>query len=208
MVRKQTAPYYVVLSILLICAACKYKTKPPNTDLVLHGNPEIKNKAARAIFEEGLHFIELGDYGSARKRFFDANRACPDNPFILNAIGGTFSQTGSPDKGNTYFERALKLDSNYLITYANLGGSLNLTMRYEEAKQIFHLGLIRPTHDSLSRSSLFLNLANTYFLNKEYDSALVFLDSAKAHSGHSRIYGLALEAQAAINRKFPIPVKK
>jgi Tfp pilus assembly protein PilF len=174
-------------------------------NIILHGNSEISNKEAKAIFESGLRFVEQGDYGTARQRFFEANHECPNNPVILNAIGGTFSQTGNPDRGNTYFERALKLDSNFINSYTNFGSSLNLTMRFEEAKQIFRLGLARSLIDSFNRSSLFLNLANSYFLNKEYDSALIFIDSAKANSGHGRIYNLAVQAQSQINIRIPLP---
>lgn len=208
MKRKQSVPYHLVLVIFLICVSCRHKKPPHNVDIILHDNSQIPNKEARAIFESGLGFVEQGDYGAARRRFFEANHQCPNNPTILNAIGGTFSQTGSPDQGNTYFERALKLDSNFINSYINFGSSLNMMMRFEEAKQIFRLGLARPSIDSFNRSSLFLSLANSYFLDKDYDSASVFIDSAIKNSGHGRIYKLALQARGQINSRQPLPVKK
>jgi len=205
---KQTVPYYIVFITFFICASCKHKNAAPSIDIVLRGNLEISDKKARAIFERGLRFIEEGDYGTARKRFFEANRECPNNPTILNAIGSTFSQTGNPDLGNTYFERALKIDSNFINSYANFGASLNLTMRLDEAKQVLRLGLARDSKDSSNRSLLFLNLANSYFLNKEYDSALEFIDSTKRNAGHGRVYNLALQAQSEVNIRMPQPATR
>jgi tetratricopeptide (TPR) repeat protein len=188
--------------------SCKHKHTPPSTDVVLHHTPDIPDNEARVIFENGLHFIDQGNYGDARQCFFEANRKCPNVPVILNAIGATFSQTGNPQRGNTYFERALTIDSNFINSYPNLGASLNTMMRYEEAKHIFRLGLARTSMDSFNRSSLFLNLANSYFLEREYDSASVFLDSAKTNSRHGKVYNMAVRAQSEINGKTPLPVKK
>lgn len=206
--RKRTVPYYILLVLFFTCISCKYKNKPPNVDIVLHNNPDIPNKEAKVLFERGLSCIEQGDYGGARRCFSEANHECPNVPVILNGIGSTFSQTGNPALGNTYFERALKIDSDFMHSYTNMGASLNLLSQFENAKEIFRLGLARPSATKFYRSELFLNLANSYYLEGEYDSALVFIDSAKMNSRHGKIYDLAVQAQIAINRKMPLPATK
>jgi len=208
MKRKQAVLFSAVLVPFLICVSRRHKKPTRNVEIILRDNSGIPNKEARTIFENGLRLVEQGDYGAARLRFSEANQVCPNNPTILNAIGGTFSQTGSPKQGNEYFERALKLDSNFINTYSNFGSSLNQMMRFEEARQIFRLGLTRPSIDSFGRSSLFLNLANSYFLEKEYDSASAFVDSAITNSRHGRIYKLAIQARGQINSRSPLPAKK
>jgi Tfp pilus assembly protein PilF len=167
---KQILLFPIFLISLLDCCSCKQRRTPPSVDVVLHQNLDIPDKEARDIFGKGLHFIEQGKYSDARQCFFDANRKCPNIPVIINAIGSTFSQTGNPERGNTYYERALKIDSSFINSYSNYGASLNSMMRCEEAKHIFRLGLARPSLDSFNRSSLFLNLANSYFLEKDNDS--------------------------------------
>jgi Tfp pilus assembly protein PilF len=206
--RKQTFPYYILLIPLFLCGNCRNKRTARDEDIILRGGSAISNKEAREIFEIGLHSVEQGDYGTARQRFLEADHACPNNPEILNSIGGTYTQTGNPERGISYFARALKIDSNYINSYANFGASLNHIMRFEDAKQIFRRGLGRPSDNRYERSVLFLNLANSYFSEKEYDSALVFIDSAKKYSGRGRVYELALKAQSQINVKMPQPATR
>jgi len=205
---KLTPTYLLILIPFLLLVSCKHSRKAPSIDLIGHDVPDIPNQEARALFQSGLNDIEKRDYGAARESFSEANKICPNNPEILNGIGATFSQTGNPTRGIEYFERALKIDSNFFHAYANLGASLNQMGQFAEAKRIFNLGLARPKANRFYRSEILFNLANSYYQEEDYDSSLVFLDSAKRTSGPGKMYDMVIRAENDIHSKMPLPIKR
>lgn len=81
---------------------------------------------------------------------------------ILNAVGNTLDRIGDRQKGFTYYEKALQVDSSFIKTYLDFGCSLNNAGRYNKAEKIWKLGLIRKPLTYFDRSSHLLNLAYSY----------------------------------------------
>jgi len=156
-----------------VLPSCRHEDKKSlhDYDVISHKDNDIPNKEASAYFEKGLQYVEKEDYANAKNAFIKADDACPNTPVILNAIGNTIIHTDIPENGAPYYERA---------------------------KHIFYLGLARPSTYKTDRRALFLNLAYSYCLEKEYNQALIFLDSAKSGANHDQIYNAAEEADKLI----------
>lgn len=208
MLPQKNLPYHLTIILLLFFASCAHRQSGQNADIIWHGSSQIPIKEARAIFDEGIHFVEQGDYGNARRCFSKANRECPNIPIVLDALGNISAKTGDPEKGITYYARALNIDSDFVNSYTNWGSALDIILQFEQAKGIARLGLARPSFDKYDRASLFYSLASTYFLEKQYDSALIFIDSAKRNSGHGRIYDLATKTEIQVKSKMSLPAGK
>lgn len=184
--------------------SCEHRNKKdvPYYDLVLHKDNHIPNKEANDYFEKGLQCIERRDYANAKNAFLHADHICPNMPVILNAIGNSTAYTEVPENAIPYYEKALEVDSTFIKTYVNFGCCLNNMRDYERAKHIFNLGLTRPSAYKTDRRALFLDLANSYFLEKNYEKALILLDSARAGGYHDQINNLAEIAARNIRTKY------
>ena len=194
--------WFLYVLLLESLVSCKHNSKKHGHfytyDIVFHKDNHIPNKEASEYFEKGLQYVDKGNYENAKNAFIKADHACPNMPVILNAIGNTIIETEIPEDAMPYYEKALKVDSTFIKTYINFGCCLNSMRNYERAKHIFYLGLARPITYKTDRRALFLDLANSYYFEREYTQALAFLDSAKAGPSHDQIYDAAEEAERHI----------
>ncbi len=192
--------YFIFFGLFV---ACKSKKDNHTYDLVLHNNNHIPSEKASKYFERGLQYVEKGDFKNAELCFLQADKVCPNTPVILNAIGNAIVRIEPPEHGLPYYEKALKADSSFVKTYVNFGCCLNDMRDYERAKHILYLGLSMPCNYKTDRRALFLNLANSYYFEKDYRKALTLLDSAKSGFTHDQVSDMADEFEKKIRTNFP-----
>src|ERR1700722_12626135 len=183
----------------LILLSCRSKSGSDIRNVVLHNDNHIPDKRANEYFETGLQYVQRENYGKAKTYFEKADRICPNLPVILNAIGNCYCGMNFPDHGAPYFEHALKADSDFVKTYINYGNCLNGINDYAKAKEIFYLGLARNSPYAIDRHMLLINLARTYYFQRDKDKALQMLDSVTADTIHDQAYPVAVDMKKQLN---------
>jgi tetratricopeptide (TPR) repeat protein len=195
--------FFSFLAAMLSC-----KSKEQHGDRIINTrlrDIHLPNKEAENDFNKGLYFIRQENYSAAKDFFLQADEESPNTPVILNAIGNCMDRTGNAQQGFTYFKKAMQIDSNFTTTYVNYGCSLNNCRRFDEAEKIFRLGLIKRSLSPFDRTSLYLNLANTYYQRDENEKALSLLDSAKMGLTNRRIYNDIIQFENQIKREAHYP---
>jgi tetratricopeptide (TPR) repeat protein len=191
--------------LLAVMFACKAKKKGSNIVDVSLGEIHLPNQEAENDFNKGLFYIRQENYSAAKDFFLRADEESPNTPIILNAIGNCLDRTGNPSQGFIYFKKALQIDSNFMRTYVNYGCSLNNSRRFDEAETIFRLGLRKRPMISLERSSLYCNLADTYYHRSQNAIALSLLDSAKMGLSSNRLYDVIVKFENKIKHTTYLP---
>ncbi|MCC6145755.1 MAG: tetratricopeptide repeat protein, partial [Candidatus Hydrogenedentes bacterium] len=75
-----------------------------------------------------------------------ANELAPENALVLNNLGHTYLQLEQFPQAETALKRAVAISPRYL-GYANLGASLKLQGKYEEAITVYRESMeLNPTH--------------------------------------------------------------
>jgi tetratricopeptide (TPR) repeat protein len=161
---------------MLSCKSKEHGDTLINTGL---GEIHLPNQEAENDFNKGLFYIRQENYSAAKHFFLMADEESPNTPVILNAIGNSMERVGDTLQGLTYFKKAMRIDSNFLKTYVNYGCALNNCRRYDEAEEIFRIGLSKRSLPPFDRTLLYLNLANSYYYRDQNDNAIALLDSAK-----------------------------
>ena len=187
-------------------SSCKQKdTSDAYYKVILDNNNNgIKDSFANYMFEEGLNYVRNQDYRNAKKCFLKANKAYPNSPVILNALGNVVAMTeGFPD-AYSFFKKAFDTDSSYIRTYINYGGYLNVARQYEDAKKIFYLGFEHKPKYKIDSCFLYMCLANSFDGLNQCSQALSFLDSAKQGLNDTAILNkiTSLEKQIKLSESF------
>lgn len=160
---KKTSYIFLIIWTFISCTGkrkenIKYKTE--SRDVLFFENSGIKNEQAREIFVEGLKYIEIENFESAKKKFIESDEIESKNPTILNAISQAEIRLGNAQKSNEILFKTLMIDSTYLPTYINLGQNYMQLRDYEKAKEILLKGRKFATDKNLHmKSVLFLNLS-------------------------------------------------
>jgi tetratricopeptide (TPR) repeat protein len=171
-------------TFFLICCTSAFvscKEKDHGAQIINTGLRDVTlpNKEAENDFNKGLSYVRQENYTAAKDFFMRADEESPNTPVILNAVGNCLDRCGQALEGFKYYKKALRIDSNYIETYANFGASLNNIDSFDEAEAIFRIGLIKKPSPSFQRSRLYFNLAYSYNALGQWDSALSVLDRAK-----------------------------
>jgi len=151
----------------------KYKTE--SREVLFFENSGIKNEQAREIFIEGLDYVEIENFESAKRKFIQADEIESKNPIILNAISQTEIRLGNVAKSNEILLKTFLIDSLYLPTYVNLGQNYMQIRDYEKAKEILLKGKKLSTNKNLHmKSVLLLNLSIAYNNLGDFKSGLKY----------------------------------
>jgi tetratricopeptide (TPR) repeat protein len=193
-----------LFAFLAVMLSCKPKKKGDHIITTGLNDIHLPNREAEGNFNKGLYYVRQEEYSTAKDFFERADEESPNTPIILNAIANCLDRTRDELKGFTYYKKALQIDSSYIWTYINYGASLNNVRRYDQAEKVFRLGLNRRPLSPSERSSLYLNLANTYYKRNQNETALSILDSAKTGPINSRLYDGIVQFEKQIIRESPM----
>lgn len=143
-----------------------------------------------------------------------AQQACPKEPSVYFDLGLAFQAKGEPDKARTYFEKAVKLRSNYSEAYLQLGNLAFDRKEYAKALGYYekaldnelyttphfaHFNIARVHHEQKSFTKAEKEYAQAIRLVPDYSDAhyfmgVLFLDrgemeSAKKSLAKAVLYG-------------------
>lgn len=120
---------------------------------------------------------ERGDIYMARKLYRDAIETymqAPPTAQMLNKIGIAYHQLADIDTAGKYYQRAIKLDPQFVDAINNLGTIYYSKKSYRRAINEFHKVLrVKP-----EAASTWANLANAYFERKQYELSTEALQKA------------------------------
>jgi tetratricopeptide (TPR) repeat protein len=190
--------FFAFWAAMLSCKSKRHGDRIINTGL---SDIHLPNQEAENDFNKGLFYIRQENYSAAKHFFLMADEESPNTPVILNAIGNTMERVGDTLQGLTYFEKAMRIDSNFFKTYVNYGCALNNCSRYDEAEKIFRIGLSKRSLPPFDRTLLYLNMANSYYGRDQNDNAIALLDSAKIGLTNPSFYNQIEQFENRVKRE-------
>jgi tetratricopeptide (TPR) repeat protein len=164
----------VLFCLLVCCFSCKREVNnqqedartinEDNRDIIHHQNENIINDDARNYFNQGLSFINEGNYKESEYFFSKANELEPDNIIILDALANLEMKVGSFEKALKMYENNIKQYPTYFNSYSNYSSLLAYNNEYQKAIEILNIGEEYLPNDSFKVSIYYLNLA-FYYMN-------------------------------------------
>ena len=125
-------------------------------------------------------YIDLGIYFIEQKRFGDAISIAEEGLKVKEThmlywiIGRVAMERGNLDKAKEYFEKGNALNSEFFISYNDLGITLMKLKRYGEANAAFSVALaINPDSAEVNN-----NMALCYLLTEKFKEALIYAEKA------------------------------
>lgn len=192
---KKVSYLFVIIFAFISCTEkrkenIKYKTE--SKDVLFFENSGIKKEQAREIFVDGLKFVEIKNFESAKEKFIKADEIENKNPIILNAISQAEIRLGNAQKSNEILLNIIIIDSTYLPTYVNLGQNYMQLRDYKKAKEILLKGIKFATNKNLHfKSVLFLNLSITFNNLGDYKNGLKYSMAAIEISQNKKLTDFA-----------------
>ncbi len=116
------------LIILLFCCltivACASKT-------------EHQIKIGQDTKELGEAYINQGNYTAALRKLLEAEKIIPDDPYLHYDLGFTYMAKNRYGLAQKHFEKAIKLNPEYIPAKNSLGGALLKQEKWDEAIACF-----------------------------------------------------------------------
>jgi tetratricopeptide (TPR) repeat protein len=132
---------------------------------------QIKSSIPEVNSYLGSIFRLKKDYELARINCEKGVKSNPQSPITNIHMGILETEMGNYEKASKYFKRAMLVDNQNAMAYANYCGSLAKENKVNVAIQIGLEGLSINNKDP----NLLNNLGNAYLLNKDYEKAAKFL---------------------------------
>ena len=144
-------------------------------DFYFNGPTNVMRPSSGSILvEAGKRQFEAHQFEEARKSFEQAMRVEPENAFIYNALGVTYTQLRQWSIATGLFAQAIELKPDYTAAYFNRGVAYHNAGRYELAVQDFSWAIEQEPFDPLV-----LDLrGKAYFSLNDYKQAKTDFDSA------------------------------
>ena len=92
-------------------------------------------ETAKALFFEGLRFLEADDFASAEARFAQALELVPGRASILNNLSAVKLRLEKFTEAEEFARQAVAADDKSSDAWTNLGNALNATQRQTPSGQ-------------------------------------------------------------------------
>lgn len=140
-------------------------------------------ETAKALFFEGLRFLEADDFASAETRFAQALELVPGRTSILNNLSAVKLRLEKFAEAEEIARQAVALDDKSPDAWVNLGNALHATERPAEAVAAYD----RALHCDASCFVALLNKAVSLLALKSFDDALLACNQAvKLNPNHAQ----------------------
>jgi type IV pilus assembly protein PilF len=122
------------------------------------------------FLNKGISYIAMGQYNSALKDFFEAEKYYPGNPKVHYYLGMSYHRKGMKDKAIEEFKEAISLDEQYSEAHNYLGTLYSDSGLWDQAIDEFGKALNNPIYDTPSMA--LYNMAWAYYSKKDDKTAL------------------------------------
>ena len=140
---------------------------------------EIQDDYLLAYEELGLYyFVVVHNYDATIKYLHKAIELKSVNNMVYFAIGAAYYNKGDYKSAILPFEKAIDLNYQDSITlYQKIGRTYMYNGKYERAREYFQKQM-KLSSDSIVKADANMNLGSTYFMQKKYDLAIAFFNTA------------------------------
>lgn len=122
---------------------------------------KAEEKSDKPLIEKALADFEKKKYADALEKLKEAEKATPDDPFVLNLIGAAYTKQKEYDTAKTYFEKAISQNPDFFPARFNLGEILFLQKQYPQALGFFTNMLREAPGNELLQFKVVLSLIMT-----------------------------------------------
>lgn len=130
-------------------------------------NPQMAN----AYYKIGVAYLNENKIQQAFVEFQKAYEINPHDKEVLNAIGIIYLlHFDELQKAAEYFEKAVKVDSDYSEAYNNLGVAHQKMEHFETAISFYKKALLNLM--SRTPENAYINMGTSYYRLKNYESAI------------------------------------
>jgi len=143
----------------------------------LFKNGWIKDSIASLTFDLASEQSAKNNHIKAKSLYEKADSIDPNNKIILNALGNETAELAQFEKSYEYYEKSLKIDSTYSLTYLNYGVALNKNKEFDRAIAIYNSGL-NYEQDSERKGYFFYNIANVYYKMNDFSNSKIYNNKA------------------------------
>src|SRR5690606_10686548 len=143
------------------------------------GNEKFESKKAEDICNEGIRYVEMGEFLKAEVKFKQALTYEPNNPTILNNLGNFEDYMGYKEKAIAFYKEAFTAsDSSYFNAAYNLGRMYCKSGEYVESEKILNYLIDNFKEPQFQSASSYL-LANVYLQLKNCEKAKIHYQKSK-----------------------------
>ena len=178
----------IVISLLAIVSCNSRNTEITNKirseSVFNYGDTNIKNKKAYILFDSALSMAESNKYPEARDLLGQANKIEPNNLDIINSTGNVKNALHQFDSAIYFYNLSLSIDSSYLYTYTNYGYAFSTYGRYQDALNIYFMGL-KHKKDTIGIDMIYINIACAYRYIGNCDEAKKYAELSVSRSKNS-----------------------
>jgi len=128
---------------------------------VLPSCQKAEEKSDQTLVERALADFEKKKYAEALAKLQEAEKATPDDPFILNLIGAAYTKQKDYANAKTYFDKSLALNPDFFPARFNVGEILFLQKQYPQALGFFTDMLRQAPGNELLQFKVVLSLIMT-----------------------------------------------
>tara|TARA_R110001583_G_C5460440_1_gene391856 strand:+ start:56 stop:664 length:609 start_codon:yes stop_codon:yes gene_type:complete len=193
--------------IILTFSSCKTETEKiisKNSGdseiyyLDLFKNGGINDSIASLTFDLASEQSAKNNHVKAKNLYKKANSIEPNNKIILNALGNETAELSEFKKSYEYFEKSLKIDSTFSLTYMNYGVALNKNKEFDRAIDIYNSGL-NYEQNSEQKGYFYYNIANVYYKMNDYKNSNKYNNKALELVKDKKVREDILELKNAIS---------
>jgi tetratricopeptide (TPR) repeat protein len=145
----------------LVCAGC-----PPKIVRVPVSSEDLIK--SNEVSAEGDVAFNRKDYYPALIKYLEASRLNPNNEYLFNRLGITYSQLKLYDEAVHAFQRSIALNPKYPYCINNLGATFFARKEHNKAEKYFKKAIKMKGNEA----SFYMNLGVLYFEKKKRDKAI------------------------------------
>jgi len=136
-------------------------------------SPENIQKASQ-LTQEGDQFFIRKEYYPALAKYIEASRLNPNNEYIFNKMGISYSALGFYREAEQAIERSIGLNPKYFYAYNNLGTVYFAQNDLKRAEKLFRTAIKM----SSKVASFYVNLGQVYLERGDFPKALEVIRKA------------------------------
>lgn len=136
---------------------------------------EVQVKVTNKDIQSASEASKLGDAAFSRKDFYaalvkylESLQLNPNNAYVCNTLGITYSQLRYFDRASDAFSRSIRLNPKYAYPYNNLGSILLAQSSLKKAEKYFRKAISLKGNEA----SFHLNMGSLFLERKRRDKAM------------------------------------
>lgn len=167
-----------VLVLVFVGVAVSLPNQPVNHETLKAAREKLETERlekAKKYFDDGMKYIENGQFAQAKDKFEELLRLTPDDDKVYFQLGIVYNNLKEYNKAKAMFQKVTEINSNNAEAYYEIALIHKNAEEYDKAKEILQkVAEIEPNGDKA-----YFELGKIYFdLDKDYISAMSMFKKA------------------------------